>query len=90
MENYKLTDGKEYDEAYFEKLSKKAEMGEYPGTPGEWIVRPKGRPAYCNEKLVTIAFKVPISQRNAIDNQASKNHLTRSQFLRSAVETALQ
>ncbi len=48
-------------------MAEEAERGEYPGTPGAWVVRPQGRPALADEGLVTIAFKVPRSQRDAFD-----------------------
>ena len=63
MKKFTLTDGKAYDESYFEALSEKAAKGEYPGSAGEWIIRPQGRPKLAEEELVTIAFKVPASQR---------------------------
>jgi hypothetical protein len=43
MESFKLHKGKTYDESYFEKLSDEAGKGNYPGTPGEWVIRPQGR-----------------------------------------------
>jgi hypothetical protein len=89
MEKFKLTDGKNYDIEYFEKLSEDASKGVYPGQPGEWIVKPQGRPRYSEEELVTIAFKVPLSQRDRIDDCAKENHQTRSQFIRSIVSSAL-
>lgn len=82
---YKLKDGSVVDESYFEKLSEEAGEGNYPGTPGEWIVRPKGRPALCDEELVTVAFKVPKSQRDAMDKRAASRNESRSEYLRATV-----
>lgn len=80
---YKLNDGSTVDESYFEQLSVEAEKGNYPGEPGEWIVRPKGRPALCEEELVTVVFKVPKSQRDAMDKRAASRNETRSEYLRA-------
>ena len=89
MKKYKLSDGKEYSESYFEKLSEDAAAGKYPGTPGNWVVRPQGRPKYCDEELVTIAFKVPVTQRDKIDKIAKSENKTRSQFIRNLINSAL-
>lgn len=43
MENgneYRLKDGSVLNNADFDQLDDQAEAGDYPGTPGEWIVRP--------------------------------------------------
>lgn len=85
MTNYKLKDGSVVNESYFEKLSEQASRGNYPGEPGEWIVRPVGRPQMCDEDLVTIAFKVPRSQRDAIDKKAASRNESRSEYLRAAI-----
>ncbi len=89
MKKIKLADGKTYDESYFEELSNKAAKGNYPGTPGEWVIRPQGRPKYCDEELVTIAFKVPASQREKIDALAKEENKSRSQFIRSILSSAI-
>lgn len=39
---YTLKGGVSVDDAYFEKLSDAAAEGDYPGEPGEWLVRPQG------------------------------------------------
>ena len=89
MNKYKLADGKTYDESYFEELSEEATKGNYPGEPGDWIIRPQGRPKYCDEELVTIAFKVPATQRDKIDSLAKSENKTRSQFIRQIVNSAI-
>ena len=89
MKNFTLSNGKTYDESYFEKLSDEAAKGNYPGTPGEWVIRPQGRPKLTDEELVTIAFKVPASQRERIDVLAKNENKTRSQFIRSIVSSAI-
>lgn len=82
---FTLKDGTVVDESYFEKLSDDATKGNYPGTPGEWVVRPQGRPQLCDEELVTVAFKVPRSQRDAIDVRAASMQETRSEYLRAVI-----
>jgi len=74
----------------FERLGEAADRGEYPGTPGEWIIRPPGRPQlHPTEELVTIAFKVPKSHRALLDKKAKAAHSTRSQFMRAILDDAL-
>ncbi|MEE0706915.1 MAG: ribbon-helix-helix protein, CopG family [Adlercreutzia sp.] len=42
-----------------------------------------------DEELVTVAFKVPRSYRDRLDEKAASRHETRSQFMRHALEAAL-
>lgn len=56
----------------FECMSDEAARGVYPGSPGEWIVRPQGRPRMSEENLVVVACKVPRSQRDAMDKAAGR------------------
>lgn len=44
MAKYKIRDGSVMTDADFERLSKQASRGDYPGVPGEWVVRPQSRP----------------------------------------------
>ena len=89
MTEYKIKGGYRLTDEDFERMAKEAENGEYPGTPGAWIVRPQGRPPISDEELVTIAFKVPRSQRDALDRKAASRNETRSQFMREALDRAL-
>ena len=89
MAEYKLKDGHVLTDDDFEALAKRAEVGDYPGTPGTWIVRPQGRPSLSDEDLVTIAFKIPRSQREVLDQKAASRNETRSQFLREMLGKAL-
>lgn len=79
---FTLKGGTTVDGSYFEKLSEMAAAGEYPGEPGEWAVRPQGRPKACAEELVSVTFKVPRSQRDAMDRRARSLNETRSEYLR--------
>lgn len=79
---FRLKGGVAVDESYFEKLSELAAAGDYPGEPGEWAVRQQGRPRACGEELVSVTFKVPKSQRDAMDRRAKSLNETRSEYLR--------
>lgn len=86
---YKMKGGYKLTNEDFDRLGEACEQGNYPGTPGEWVVRPQGRPSLCDEELVTIAFKVPASERRALDDRASSRGESRSEYLRSLVERDL-
>ncbi len=87
--DYRMKGGATLTDEDFERMAEDAEKGNYPGEPGEWIVRPQGRPRLSNEELVTIAFKVPASERDALDRKAAEHSQTRSQYLRALLSTAL-
>lgn len=86
---YKTKSGRILTDAMIEELAEQAERGEYPGEPGKMLVSPQGRPPLCDEELVTVAFKIPRSFRDRLDQAASGKNETRSQFLREALEAAL-
>lgn len=85
MAEYKVKSGATITDEELEKLGKAAEEGRYPGKPGEWIVRPQGRPAISDEPLVTVPVKFPISMVAAIDERSSN----RSDYIRKAVAATL-
>lgn len=85
MATYKVKGGYTLSDADIERLGEACESGDYPGEPGEWIVRPKGRPALSNEPLVNVNVKFPRSMVNAIDAKGGN----RSEFIRKAVAAAL-
>lgn len=86
---YKTKSGFVLTEDMIEELAAQAERGEYSGKPGRVVVAPPGRPRLSEEELVTVAFKVPRSYRDRLDERAASLHETRSQFLRHALEVAL-
>ena len=86
---YTTKSGFTLTEEMIEELAEAAARGDYPGKPGKIIVAPKGRPKLYDEELVTIAFKVPRSIRDRLDESAAKNNESRSQFLRNTLEKAL-
>ena len=49
----------------------------------------QGRPRLCDEELKSITVKVPASRVAAIQNIASKNGLSRSEFLRQAIDNEI-
>lgn len=83
--DYTLKGGSVVDDAYFEKLATAAAHGDYPGKPGEWVVRPKGRPQLYGEDLVSVTVRIPKSLRDAIDQKAESLDETRSEYLRDLV-----
>lgn len=72
-----------------DKIAEDAERGILPGKPGRFIIGPPGRPRLSDEDLVTIAFKVPRSSRDQLDEAARAKGQRRSDFLRDALEAAL-
>ena len=97
MSTYKTKSGATLTDDEIERLGEAAERGEYPGTPGDLItITPvvAERTQYAHmpqhrSHLVTIAFKVPRSHRDALDRRAEAQGETRSQFMREALERAL-
>jgi len=87
---YKTKSGFVVTEEMLEQIAEACERGEYPGTPGGFVVAPPGRPQLCpSEDLVTIAFKVPRSRRDLLDEKARAEKRTRSQLMRRIVDDAL-
>ena len=86
---YTTKSGFKFTDEMIEEWAEQAERGNYPGKPGKFIVSPPGRPRLSDEELVTIAFKVPKSYRDLLDQRAAANNETRSQFMREALEAAL-
>lgn len=90
MKEYRLRGGAVMTDADFERLSAEAEAGNYPGTPGAWIVRPQGRPRLDGASdPVPVTFKTSHEQRDAIDAKAHEQGQTRSEWLRRVVDMAL-
>ena len=89
MAEYVLKGGATLTDAQIEELARKAEQGDYPGSPGAWVIRPQGRPTQFAEDLVTVTLRVPASMRDALDQKAHAEGKTRSQFLRQAIAQAI-
>ena len=73
MTEYRIKSGHTLTDEDLERMAEKAERGEYPGTPGAWIVRPQRRPTLADEEPATIAFKVLRSQRDTLDHKAASH-----------------
>lgn len=89
MAEYILKGGATLTNDQIEELTRKAEQGDYPGSPGAWVIRPQGRPTQFAEDLVTVTLRVPASMRDALDQKARAEGKTRSQFLRQAIAQAI-
>lgn len=89
MAEYILKGGATLTDDQIEELARKAEQGDYPGSPGAWVIRPQGRPVQFTEDLVTVTLRVPASMRDALDQKARAEGKTRSQFLRQAIAQAI-
>ena len=84
-----LANGEILTEEMMDELDAQLEQGILPGKTVRMWVAPSGRPRLSEEELVPLAFKVPRSQREAIDCAAAERDQTRSEFLRDAVAAAL-
>ena len=89
MAEHRMKGGAVLTDADFERLSDDAAHGVYPGTPGEWIVRPQGRPRLSDEDLVVVTCKVTRSQRDAMDREAQRRGESRSDWMRHTFTEAL-
>ena len=87
---YRTKSGDVITDEMLDRLAEACEQGKYPGTPGEIIVAPVGRPPLCaGEDLVTIAFKVPRSSRDMLDERARQERKTRSGLMRKILDDVL-
>lgn len=89
MNTYKVKGGQILNEEDIERLGQQAEEGNFLGAPGEWVIRPQGRPRLCNEDLVTITLRVPVTVKEAIDKKANSAGETRSEFMRKTLLKAI-
>ena len=90
MQTYKTKSGHVVTDKILDELGEACERGEYPGKPGEIVIAPVGRPKLStNEELVTIAFKVPRSQRDLLDEKVQQEQGTRSEVMRKILDDAL-
>jgi Arc/MetJ-type ribon-helix-helix transcriptional regulator len=88
--DHKTKSGYVLTEEMLERLGEACEKGQYPGNPGAFVVAPVGRPPLCpSEDLVTIAFKIPRSQREKLDEIAVQKEVSRSEFLRDVLSEVL-
>jgi hypothetical protein len=84
---FKTKSGKEITDTILDELGEACERGDYPGKPGTVIITPVGRPPLSeNEEPVTIAFKVPRSKRDQLDELAKSEHSSRSELMRKILD----
>jgi hypothetical protein len=76
----------EITDEMIERWAAAYESGKYLGVAGEVTV---GRPRLAVEEVRSVAFKLPVSKINAIDELARQQGETRSEFLRDAVDSIL-
>ena len=57
MAEYVLKGGTTLTDDQIEELARKAEQGDYPDSPGAWVIRPQGRPTQFAEDLVTVTLR---------------------------------
>ncbi|KFI59886.1 hypothetical protein BIGA_1554 [Bifidobacterium pullorum subsp. gallinarum] len=79
-------DGHAVTDAMLDQWADDAERGRYHGTRGDIVV---GRPPLSDEELVTLTFKIQPSVLARVDAAARHAGITRSAFLRRAVEHEL-
>ncbi|MCL2137580.1 MAG: toxin-antitoxin system antitoxin subunit [Coriobacteriia bacterium] len=83
----KTISGKVFTDDELDEMAKEYEEGTWKGPLGK--IR-TGRPSIADEEVKAVVFRLPISKIAALDAQASALGETRSQFLRNAVDAALQ
>ena len=83
---YKLASGKVMTDNDFER---EAEMWENDTWEGGFADIRIGRPPLTDEDLETVTFRAPKSQVEAMERKAREQGLTKSQFMRDAMEKAI-
>lgn len=69
---YRTKSGRVLTDAMIEELAAQAERGDYPGKAGKMLVAPRARPPLCDEELVTVAFKIPRSFRDKLEQGSTR------------------
>ena len=66
------------------QLGEAADRGDFVGTPGEWIVRPPGRPNLGEKRdLVSVTFKAPRAWVESLEGRAKDRKVSKSQLIRT-------
>lgn len=85
---YKLKSGKIVTDEMLEKDAEMFERGEWP--EGDWIPVVMGRPPLSStEESITVTFRMPRSRALACAAIAARHGMTRSQFIREAIDRAI-
>lgn len=86
MTDYVLDNGYVLTE---EEIEREAEMWENDTWEGPLVVLRVGRPPISSEELGSVTFKAPKSRIAAMEERARAEGLSKSQFMRRALELAL-
>ena len=83
---YKLADGSILTD---EDIEREAEMWENDTWDEQFVEVRIGRPHYCDEELGTVTFRAPKSKIEAMERKAKELGVSKSQFMRDALDTAI-
>lgn len=83
---YKLANGEVLTD---EDLEREAEMWENDTWEGHLVNIRIGRPPISDEELGVVTFKAPKSRIAAMERKASEQGVSKSQFMRAAMEQAI-
>lgn len=72
-----------------EEIEREAEQYEAGTWEGHLVNIRIGRPPICDEELGTVTFKAPKSRIAAMERKASEEGVSKSQFMREAMEAAI-
>ena len=86
MTDYKLDSGELLTDETIERECAEYEAGTWKGGVHSYHI---GRPRYCDEELETVTFKAPKSKVAAMERKAAERGISKSQFLREAMEQAI-
>lgn len=86
MMEYKLADGSILSD---EDIEREAEMWENDTWDEQFVEVRIGRPRYCDEELGTVTFRAPKSKIEAMERKAKELGVSKSQFLRDALDAAI-
>ena len=83
---YKLASGRVVTD---EDMEREAEMWESDTWEGGFTNIRIGRPPLSDEELGVVTFKAPLSRIAAMERKAEEQGLSKSQFMRNAMERAI-
>ena len=72
-----------------EELERDAEMWENDTWEGGFAEVRIGRPRYSDEELGVVTFKAPLSKIAIMERKASEHGMSKSEFMRNALEMAI-
>jgi hypothetical protein len=81
-----LKNGKTITDDELDAMAEPWETGTWTGHLGKVH---RGRPSLCEGDVETISFKLPVSQVESIDDIAKQHGISRSEFIRDAIDKEL-